>query len=337
MDQLFQLASSISTPLALAGFFAAALFSIFRQILAKRIFPKLSVALGAQIIKAMIDKLFYLSLVAMLLGVFAFLTKPFLDKAVTSPTAAEQIAMHSATLSSGAPDARLLALSELGEIKAISKGKAESLIKILENHINRLNMYRRTSSSYDPRTEMNSAFHAMGRSLRWSDQNNFVIHRPEFTQLDAARLDLTGVYLSGITFTDSIFSETILDKATLTNVKFIGVKARRLTARSADLSAALIQQTCMEEGSFVNTNFTKTIFISSDLNNANLTGANLKSVAMDNSRLSLVNFQSANLEDANLTGALEFSWSQVSEGRYLATVKAPQRPFKKSKLTICKW
>lgn len=68
MDRIFEIASRVSTPLALAGFFAAIVFLILRQILKKDIFPSLTRQLSSEIIKMVIKYLFILSLVAMVLG-----------------------------------------------------------------------------------------------------------------------------------------------------------------------------------------------------------------------------------------------------------------------------
>lgn len=73
MDTVFEIATRVSTPLALGGFFAAALFLIFRQIVARNIFPRLTQALGADILKTIIERLFFLALVAMILGFVAFI------------------------------------------------------------------------------------------------------------------------------------------------------------------------------------------------------------------------------------------------------------------------
>lgn len=77
MHEIFELASRISTPLALGGFVAAVLFFIFRQILKKNIFPSLTRSASAEVIKVIIDRLFVLALVAMVLGFAGYiLPKP---------------------------------------------------------------------------------------------------------------------------------------------------------------------------------------------------------------------------------------------------------------------
>ncbi len=68
MQEIFEIASNLSTPLALGGFFAAVVFFIFRQILKKNFFPTLTKSHSAEIIKTIIDRLFVLALVAMVLG-----------------------------------------------------------------------------------------------------------------------------------------------------------------------------------------------------------------------------------------------------------------------------
>jgi hypothetical protein len=73
MAKIFEIASQVSTPLALAGFFAAVVFFIFRQIVAKNVFPRFTAAVGARMLRLIIDRLFVLALVAMCLGFCAYL------------------------------------------------------------------------------------------------------------------------------------------------------------------------------------------------------------------------------------------------------------------------
>jgi hypothetical protein len=71
--KIFEIASNVSTPLALAGFLAAAFFLIVRGIVSRNIFPALTARLSSEIIKLSIICLFILSLVAMLLGFAGFI------------------------------------------------------------------------------------------------------------------------------------------------------------------------------------------------------------------------------------------------------------------------
>ena len=68
MTKIFEIASQVSTPLALAGFIACVVFFVLRQIVAKNIFPRLTSAVGAGLLRHIIDRLFVLALVAMCLG-----------------------------------------------------------------------------------------------------------------------------------------------------------------------------------------------------------------------------------------------------------------------------
>jgi hypothetical protein len=87
VDKVFEIASNVSTPLALGGFLAAVLFWIFRQIVAKDIFPKLNAAIGAEILKLIIERLFVLALIAMVLGFVGYIVVQ-----VISPHKAQQTA-----------------------------------------------------------------------------------------------------------------------------------------------------------------------------------------------------------------------------------------------------
>jgi predicted PurR-regulated permease PerM len=68
LAEIFRIAAQISTPLALAGFLAAAFFQIVRLILSKNLKAQVRPTESALIVRQIIDRLFVLSLVAMLLG-----------------------------------------------------------------------------------------------------------------------------------------------------------------------------------------------------------------------------------------------------------------------------
>jgi uncharacterized protein YjbI with pentapeptide repeats len=336
MNQLFQIASSVSTPLAIAGFLAAVVFLIFRQILAKDIFPKLTAALGSTLIRAIIDRLFYLTLAALILGFIGFLAKPILEKFNFEPTTAERIGTYATSLLSTSADARIIAVTQIGKVESASKDEAEDLLMILANHIARIGVLRSNSNMPDLRREMATTFHAMGRVLKMADDHGYEIIRPDFNHLNAAGLDLSSIYLAGTRFTDSNFSQTIFDGATLKKIRLVGIKATGMTARAADLSDSLIQQSCLEEGSFADGKFTNAIFRSSDLNNANLSKAVLISVSLENTRLLLANLKDAQVADADLSGALEFSPNQAREVKFNAMTRFPPSAAKKSFLTVCR-
>lgn len=80
MSEIFRIATQISTPLALAGFLAAAFFLIVRLILSKNIGQRVRPKESAVIVRQIIDRLFVLSLVAMVLG-FAGWTLVAVEKA----------------------------------------------------------------------------------------------------------------------------------------------------------------------------------------------------------------------------------------------------------------
>lgn len=73
MNYIFEIATEFSRPLALSGLFAAILFFILRQILAKEIFPKLAQTASADIIKIIVNRLFVLAFFAMILGFIGYM------------------------------------------------------------------------------------------------------------------------------------------------------------------------------------------------------------------------------------------------------------------------
>ena len=68
MERILEIASSVSTPLALSGLIAAIFFLVLRQIVAKNIFPQLTKAVGGDLLKLIVERLFVLALIAMVLG-----------------------------------------------------------------------------------------------------------------------------------------------------------------------------------------------------------------------------------------------------------------------------
>jgi len=100
VDKIFDVATSISTPLALGGFLAAVVFWIFRQIIAKDIFPRLTESLGADVIKHIVDRLFILALVATVLGISAYVFVIVIQK--------DDNSRKQASSSDGVPPGRLL-------------------------------------------------------------------------------------------------------------------------------------------------------------------------------------------------------------------------------------
>jgi hypothetical protein len=72
MDNFFEIASKVSTPLGLAGIIAASLFLIAREILKKNIFPALTKNLSSDIIRLLIERFFVLALVSVVLGFLGF-------------------------------------------------------------------------------------------------------------------------------------------------------------------------------------------------------------------------------------------------------------------------
>lgn len=89
MEQIFDIASRISTPLALAGFIAAAFFLILRQLLRKNIFQKLQAGDSFRIVAIIVQRLFVLSLVALVLGFAGFIV-PMLAPKPSRPEGLKQ-------------------------------------------------------------------------------------------------------------------------------------------------------------------------------------------------------------------------------------------------------
>jgi len=85
MSKLFEVATQVSTPLALAGLVATSFFLIVRQALANGLFPKFARQVGAELLRSIIDKFFILAIVAMCLGFFGFALVQLLQAKTATP------------------------------------------------------------------------------------------------------------------------------------------------------------------------------------------------------------------------------------------------------------
>lgn len=112
MERLFEVASSISTPLGLGGFFAAVIFYIFKQVLTKDFLRQMTSAHSADVIKLIVERLFVLALIAMILGFVAYLvTKvippvPAATVVPPAPVAASATQVASAPVAPAVPACR---------------------------------------------------------------------------------------------------------------------------------------------------------------------------------------------------------------------------------------
>jgi hypothetical protein len=87
MDEIIRTAANISTPLALAGTICAFFFLIIRIILERKLIPQLPKVVAYSAVKFIVNRLFWLSLIAVVLGFLGFIASssfPIAEKAVTA-------------------------------------------------------------------------------------------------------------------------------------------------------------------------------------------------------------------------------------------------------------
>lgn len=101
MEKLFEIASSVSTPLGLGGLFAAILFYIFKQILTRDFVRQMTTTHSADVIKLIIERLFILALVAMILGFVAYILTKILPQPPVTPPVIQTTPIPTPTSGSG--------------------------------------------------------------------------------------------------------------------------------------------------------------------------------------------------------------------------------------------
>lgn len=78
MEKVFEIVSRISTPLILGGFLAAIFFFITKEILRKDVFAELTKQRSYDIFKHIVDRLFFLSLMAVVFGFLGYIIPVFI-------------------------------------------------------------------------------------------------------------------------------------------------------------------------------------------------------------------------------------------------------------------
>lgn len=336
MDKIFELATSISTPLALSGFFAAIVFYIFRQIVAKNIFPKLTAAVGARVLRFIIEKLFILALVAMVLGFIAYLATVLLPHRPEAGSEQSRLETLVGDLESSSMERRILSASLLGNIEPKSGNEADNLVRVLESFINRRGALGKNRSNDNANQDLSAALTSLSSILKNADAHSFHVHPPELTRVNLSFIDLSNMYMRRASFLDSDLNDTILNKADFSNALFTGVQFSNAQAQGINLASARIQQSCVEESIFDDADLSCLETSSSDFNGSSFKNSKLSSASFKNTRLSFVNLEGADLTHTDLGTALELTTRQLQQARFADTATLPNPLFTKSRLTICR-
>lgn len=91
MDKIFNIATSVSTPLGLSGLFAIVMLLLIKQIIVKNIFPTFTQRVSAKIITLIITLLFYLALASMALGFVGFIFVKVYDNSASSKPSSDKV------------------------------------------------------------------------------------------------------------------------------------------------------------------------------------------------------------------------------------------------------
>jgi uncharacterized protein YjbI with pentapeptide repeats len=339
MERVFELASSVSTPLALGGFFAAVVFFVFRQIVAKNIFPKLTASIGAQVLTLIIERLFALALVAMVLGFIAYLITKLVPQqaALQATTLGEGLKIEQIVTELESPSVikRLLAISQLDKVAPANEGEADNLVRVLEAFINRRAAFSQTPPEPHQTQDIVKAFASLSTILN-ANAKSFNIRPPEFKGLDLSSLDLSGVYLRRASFFNSTFDDAILDGSDLADALLMDVQFSHVQARNVILFSARFRHICAEESIFDNSNLSAIEASSSDFNGTSFRKSNLSAARFDNTRLSFAALDGANLTQTDLTSGLGLTEQQLQMARFTETAKIPNPLYIRSRLSVCK-
>lgn len=333
MENIFELATSIPTPLALGGFYAAIVFFLFRQIVAENFFPKLTAAVGAKVLILIIERIFVLSLVAIVLGFAAY----FFSKPEPQPFGERpKLELLARELESQSMVRRLVAVSQFGKIAPETESETENIVRVLEVFINRRAALGNAPSNDRPNQDIAKAFRVLSAILKSANAKSFNIFPPEFQKIDLSSIDLSNMYLRRARFLNSIFDDAVLDGSDLSEALLMDIQFNRVQARNVVLASARIQQSCAEESIFDHANLSAIEVSSSDFNGASFRNSNLSAARFENTRFSFATLNGANLTRSDLSTALELTTQQLQEVKFIGTAKVPSPLYIKSRLSICK-
>jgi lysozyme len=89
IDGLLNVTSKIGTPLALAGIIVIVLYALYKQVLALNLFAPIDAAPTARLLQNVLNKLFWLALIALILGVASYIVTALFPQD-TQPTSSEE-------------------------------------------------------------------------------------------------------------------------------------------------------------------------------------------------------------------------------------------------------
>lgn len=78
LQGILNLAAKVKTPLSLTGLIIVVLYAIYRQVLSLNVFENVGSNATFLILEDILDKLFWLALVALILGIISYLVTTFL-------------------------------------------------------------------------------------------------------------------------------------------------------------------------------------------------------------------------------------------------------------------
>jgi hypothetical protein len=93
-NKLIKFASKVSTPLSLASLIVVVLYLVFQGVLSLEIFSKLQEGNTFALISSVIDKIFYLALIALILGVVAYFYKLYLSQPQKQPETPSELFLN---------------------------------------------------------------------------------------------------------------------------------------------------------------------------------------------------------------------------------------------------
>src|SRR5438128_1542812 len=89
LEALLSVASKVGTPLALAGIIVIVLYALYKQVLALKLFAPIEAGPTARLLENVLNKLFWLALLALILGVASYIVTALFPHSTSTSSSSE--------------------------------------------------------------------------------------------------------------------------------------------------------------------------------------------------------------------------------------------------------
>jgi uncharacterized protein YjbI with pentapeptide repeats len=291
MESLFSIAEKIGTPLSLAALTVLVLYVLFKTLLERLPTEKL---LGPHVLKLLsmiLTLVFWLALVALVLGVIAYILSLYISSMKTA-----RIEEHVRVMSFGSIPERISAIADLDEIGRELPEAAPRICEALSSLGRNLGHDNVDITQGRLADDLQRAITALSNLIA-----NGRCSEVSLAGIDLRRLQLPNGVLTKVDLTNSNLEEANLRGGNLTSARLTGAILASAVLRGANLSEALLGQVRWYETDLRTANLTKAKGIAgADLLTVRAEGAVFDGVDLRRTKFPFTGLAGVSLKGADL-------------------------------------